>query len=456
MRCVARVLVLTAGLMLAAGTAPASANPVRLLKTIAINGTATAPATKMFSFGSGFVDPASGLYYLADRSNAAIDVVDTRGAFTGTPDTLYGQIGGPAFAFAGDTGSSASSGPNGVVAAYPCVFATNYNGRVFSIDASKGHTMVSLIRHFFVPLGPPLPASADQLAYDPKDGLLLAINSADSPPFGTLISVDKATCALTLVTELVFAASHGVNATSGAGQPVWEPITQRFYLSIPEFDGDAKKGGIAQINPLTVTTVFNGVEGLYQVNYCRPAGLAVGPNGDLLVGCSAVFDTSGNICSTVVPAPSPAGTETALPATCMGIANPQTAILNPGRGGVGNALVAVPGAGGGDEVWFNSGDSNYYVTAANDPKGPVFGVIQSVTNILTQVVPTLPPVPMVTAAPGVTGAHSSGAVHSIAASAANNHVYVPLPANTDYPDCVQGCIRRVRCSMSVVYDGTRR
>jgi hypothetical protein len=31
-------------------------------------------------------------------------------------------------------------------------------------------------------------------------------------------------------------------------------------------------------------------------------------------------------------------------------------------------------------------------------------------------------------------------VHSIAASAANNHVYVPLPANTSYPNCVQGCI----------------
>jgi hypothetical protein len=36
-------------------------------------------------------------------------------------------------------------------------------------------------------------------------------------------------------------------------------------------------------------------------------------------------------------------------------------------------------------------------------------------------------------------------VHSIAAGGPNNHVYVPLPANTDYSDssgnnCVQGCI----------------
>jgi hypothetical protein len=31
-------------------------------------------------------------------------------------------------------------------------------------------------------------------------------------------------------------------------------------------------------------------------------------------------------------------------------------------------------------------------------------------------------------------------VHSVAASAANNHVYVPLPANNNYPNCAQGCI----------------
>ena len=51
----------------------------------------------------------------------------------------------------------------------------------------------------------------------------------------------------------------------------------------------------------------------------------------------------------------------------------------------------MPGVGGGDEVWYNSGDGNYYVTAGNDPVGPVFGVIGSVVNTLTQLVPTLPP-----------------------------------------------------------------
>jgi hypothetical protein len=94
----------------------------------------------------------------------------------------------------------------------------------------------------------------------------------------------------------------------------------------------------------------------------------------------------------------------------------------------------VAGAGGGDEVYFNAGDGNYYVTAGNNPLGPTFGVIASVVNTLTQLVPTLPP------PPAAVGVHGAGTVHSIAASAANNQVYVPLPANTSYPNCAQGCI----------------
>ena len=54
--------------------------------------------------------------------------------------------------------------------------------------------------------------------------------------------------------------------------------------------------------------------------------------------------------------------------------------LQPGKRAAllaSGSLVAVPGVGGGDEVFFNSGDGNYYVTAGNDPVGPVLGVVTS-------------------------------------------------------------------------------
>ena len=558
----------------AQGQADPNVPALRLLTTIPIKGTAASPATKMFSFDISWFDPATKLYYLADRSNAALDVIDT------TTDTLLGQIGGAAFGFSGDTGNTATSGPNGVTVApnLPCIFATDSISRVVSINSAIS---------FVTPVSSVSTGGkfrADELAFDPKDRLILAINNADTPPFGTLIGV-SATCQLTVGTKVTFDTAHGVNATNGAEQPVWEPMTQRFYVSIPEIngpgDGTGPNGGVARI------TIGGAIETVYPVNFMQPAGLTVGPNGDLLVGSNSVFDTSGKKCTAVVPSPSATG----APATCTGIANPQVAICNPGRGCTDGSLVSVPGVGGGDEVYFNSGDGNYYVTAGNDAVGPVFGVVGSGVNTppntLTQLVPTLPPVPAslafaasltqalevpptgspatgsatilldqsastlgvhvtfsgltsgtimahihcclaapfqtgvnvgvattVPAFPGfplgvtsgtydhvldltlassynpafitaeggtvagaatalikgiengetylnihtsnfpggeirdflaaapaaVVGAHGAGTVHSIAASAANNHVYVPLPANTSYPNCVQGCI----------------
>jgi hypothetical protein len=434
----AAALLLGSGAWAAQAQSPGDPSALRLIKIIPIKGTAAKPATQMFAFDISFVDNANnGLYYLADRSNAAVDVVDTTGAFTGTPDTLFGQIGGPAVGFRGDTGNTNTSGPDGVAAFFPCIFAGDGNSRVVSFNGAV---------NFTVPVSSMNTGGAfraDEMAFDPKDRLLLAINNADDPPFGTLINV-SATCVLSKPKTIFFNTANGVNATNGAEQPVWDPGTQRFYVSIPEINGPGNgtgpNGGVARI---TTTGV---IETVYPINFMQPAGLTLNPNtNDLLVGSNSVFDTSGKKCSAVVPGSvtSPVG----VPATCAGIAAPQVAICNPVRGCTGNALVAVPGVGGGDEVWFNSGDGNYYVTAGNDPVGPVFGVIAAVsgasTNVLTQLVPTLPPVPAVPITSP--GGHSAGTVHSIAASSKSNHVYVPLPANTDYSDssgntCVQGCI----------------
>ena len=424
----------------AAVNAQAANSPaVRLIKLIPINGTAGNPSKQLNSFDISWVDQATGLYYLADRSNAAIDVIDTTGAFTGTPDTLFGQIGGAALGFAGDTGKTSTSGPNGVIASAPCIFATDSISRVVSINSN-----VSFVQPVSsVNTGGQF--RADELAYDPGDGLLLVINNADTPAFGTLISVNKSTCALSVGTRITFTSGGTgglVNATNGAEQPVWDPGTQRFYVSIPEVGGPGgggPNGGVARI------TTSGTVDAFFPINFCQPAGLTLGPNGDLLVGCNTVFDFSGKACTAVVPSPSSTG----APATCTGIANPQVAICNPAKGCTpsNGSLVGVYGVGGGDEVFFNPGDGNYYVTAGNNPIGPTFGVVKSGANVLTQLVPTVPPTVAVT-----TGAnqHGSGTGHSIAASAVNNHIYLPLPANNDYSTvtdggnfaagCAQGCV----------------
>jgi len=186
---------------------------------------------------------------------------------------------------------------------------------------------------------------ADELAYDPTDGLLLVVNNADTPPFATLIHVNKMTGALTLGARVTVDAAHGVDAQNGAEQPVWDPGTGRFFLSIPQIGPNVKDGGVVRIDPVTAV-----VEHTFPVEFCSPAGLTLGPNEDVLVGCSTVFDTAGNVWN-------PTGTVTAAP---------KDVILNVVKGSTKD----VPGAGAGDEVWFNSGDGNYYATGSGSPFVP--------------------------------------------------------------------------------------
>src|SRR5712691_4987244 len=90
----------------------ANSPALKLLTTIPIPVTPQNTAGGLFSFDISWVDPANGLYYLADRSNASLDVIDTTGAFTGTPNKLFGQIGGTSSgqaSFKGDTGTTATS-----------------------------------------------------------------------------------------------------------------------------------------------------------------------------------------------------------------------------------------------------------------------------------------------------------------------------------------------------------
>jgi hypothetical protein len=106
------------------------------------------------------------------------------------------------------------------------------------------------------------------------------------------------------------------------------------------------------------------------------------------------------------------------------------------------AVDMVPGVGAGDEVWFNKGDGNYYATGSGSPLRPLpaatakgstpLGVIDAEDENLIQLVPTY----NVPAGPG----HPAATAHSVAADASSNQIYVPLGANTAFPDCLTGCI----------------
>jgi hypothetical protein len=413
--------------------------PVGLLKTIpvpvsAVNGTAGA----LYSFDISFVDQSTQTYYLADRSNKAVDVVDA------STDTFVTQIfpnNGHA-PFAGfvpcspAAGANDCAGPNGVVAAFPWLFVTDAPSRVLSFDLRTSPP--TTVNEVFTKAGEK--TRADEVAYDAKDGLLLVINNASEPPFAALIKVNTATGALTVVQTIEFDAAHGVDATNGAEQPVWDPDSGKFYLSIPQIGPTASHGGVLRISTTGV------VEATYPVEFCSPAGLALGPKQDLLVGCNTVFDTAGDVWT------GNADRDT-------NSAAPRYVILDAKTGDVDKVLL---GVGPGDEVWFNKGDGNYYTASSGSPlaanaitppRSPVgtataapvnvsqgaaiLSVIDAEKQKVLQLVPTLNVPARVAPAPNP---HPAGTAHSVAANARNNHVFVPLAANNAFPDCLKGCI----------------
>jgi hypothetical protein len=390
----------------------------RLLATIRVPPITTAGA--LYSFDISWVDQTHRLYFLADRSNKVVDVVDT------TSNILVEQLApGPGFApFAGVSPpafSTATAGPNGVATLGQCLFVTDAPSRVVSFNFVTGATVSS------VNTDPSEPTRADELAVDPKDSLILAINNAATPDaFGTFIKFDPVTCKLTppspATDRITFNTAGGVNATNGAEQPIWDPVTQKFYLSIPQVGAALESGAVVRIDATT-----KKIDKTFGVMFCQPGGLSKGPNNDALIGCSIVFDTAGGQWS----------------ATDANTAAPIQVILDLKTG----AQDQVAGPGGSDEVWFNSGDRNYYTASQRSPLGAVtnggqtqvassasiLGVIDAKDEEVLQLVPTY-------SVAGVAGIHPAGSAHSVAVDAKNNHIFVPLAANNVFPNCLVGCI----------------
>ena len=367
----------------------------KLLTTIPVP--PIAPNTQMRSFDISWIDAETQLYYLADRSNKAVDVVDAR------RNVFKKQIQA---GFTGFNGSNDTSGPNGVVVSGHWLFVTDYPSRVFSIDL-RTDTVADMISTGGV-------NRTDELAYDPEDSLILAVNNADDPPFASLIKVDRNTGKLTLLKRITFD-----DATNGAEQPVWHPGTGRFYISIPQIGANPQDGAVKRISTAGV------VEATYPVRLCQPAGLTVGPNGDLLIGCSVVFDEAGNVWNRDAAGLAPS-------------AKPESVIIDARNGSIDRR---VQGVGGNDEVWYNPGDNRYYLAARNQPGGsspgnanfsPVLGIVDAGLMRLDQVVPTVN-VPS-------SGALPSGSAHSVAVNPHNNHAFVPLPADNVVSNCHTGCI----------------
>lgn len=348
-----------------------------LLGTITVPPDTTVnPGGKFTAFDIGWVDGGSQRYYLADRSNASVDLFDAE------DDLFIARVGG----FAGQkvnpdgTANNDISGPDGILVI----------PKLRQLWAGDGDSTVKVIdlrvNRVIDVISTGGQKRADEMSHDPQDQILAVVNNADDPPFMTFIST-KPSDRQVLGHLKLDKADVGFDATGGAEQSVWDPGRRRFYLSIPEVNGNTD-GAIAEIDPLAmkVTNLFPLENG------CNPAGLALGPDHHLLVGCAAWAGATSH-----------------------------SLVIDDANGSI---VADVAGIGGSDEVWFDPGDDHYYLAARDNKENgtnePALGVVDAKTNDLTTKVSTF------------TNAHS------VAANPENGHVFVPLRSGA--PQCSNGCI----------------
>jgi hypothetical protein len=391
---IAKALLISAWLCI--GAAPAFAQSLVFVKNVNVGGQG------LGVFGKSFDDLGSGLYILADQTNASIDLLGSdMGIFNGRIGSTC-PAGNPAphFCFqgvvlVGGSINPALSGPNGaVIVDNKEIWAGDGDSRIKVIDISSQSfiTTISTGGEFRV----------DEMAYDSGDHLLAAANT-DTPPFVTIFD----TSGKTIKGKLVFTtAGVGVDAENGIGQSAWSPLTGMFYISVPQVGADPSIGGVSVIDPKTLRVI-----GTFLVTDCSPAGLALGPNHEALIGCSAAFGTPATTQSLIIDITS-------------------TDFTN-----VNGAVVATVQIGGSDQVWYDPGTQHYFLAARNNLVAgspvPNLGSIDAVSHQLDSVIV------------------SSTTSHSVAADQNSHLVFLPAgfvppgsPAGTDpfNPCPTTGCI----------------
>jgi hypothetical protein len=414
------------GLGLGAASLPMPAHAVYVLQQIIpVPATSANPLGGAFtSYDISFFDNSAigGFDYIADRTNATIDVI--KGATGSTPASFVGQIfptGSNAFAGLAPPlpgGTSALSGPDGVV-----VVDRAGQHQVWAGDAPVGGASNSPLKGFdltgFTGSGLTLPQTpaftvntggnrrVDEGSYDPRDNVLLFANNAEkapSAPFGTLVNASTGAILGKLLTN---GAAGQLPAGAALEQSVWiGPGAFRFFQNVDTATGP---GGIAAIDPLA-----NGGAGAV-THFYDFSTIALAPGVSAIAACGPTgLDHQGTL----------------LVVNC-GIPGPVIVLDPNGNGGNGEIIATFSEVSGGDELWCDPVNKRCFVTGLTDTTGTDKNTRAIAVLDFSGVIPDLLQV----------FATSFGA-HSVAVDPVTGDVYVPFGGGPANPDsvCPNGCI----------------
>jgi hypothetical protein len=351
------------------GAAARSDDVVQPLTTIhvTVNGVNHDPA----AFDISWVEQSTGRYFLADGPNGAVDLFDAR------RDTFVGFIGKGNFTSSSQADCVAHgasdihdcNGPDGVVTDSQHrlwagdgvnVNATNSVSSIKVMDPTPGTTIIKSI-----PTGGKF--RSDELAYDPRDQVILIANPDFRDAFLTWIDVRD----LKVIGTFKYSPTDP-NAWGGLEQPVWDPDNGLFYQAVP---------GVADANGNVITP------GHIDVFKARPDE-GVGQRVAVLSVPTCINGPTGL---------------TLAQDRLIGACDTGAIVVNPRDN---DFQKVIPNVGGADEIWFNPGDGNVYLARTGAGQ---LGVASAERGRFLANLPT------------------AVGSHSVAAYAENDHVFVPIP-----------------------------
>src|SRR5579864_3512343 len=183
------------------------------------------PGNPIRSFDISWVNPDRAEYYIADRSNKGIDIIDTRhNVFKKTIGGFVGiKLNG-----AGTAVDNNHSGPDGVTSHSRWLYAGDGDSTLKVIDLETGKIVATLSTGGTT--------RVDEMALTPDGKMLLVANNAEDPPYATLFAAngdddDNSVALIAKITAdpAVIPSGFGLSIE----QPAWDESIQRFIVSVP-------------------------------------------------------------------------------------------------------------------------------------------------------------------------------------------------------------------------------
>jgi hypothetical protein len=323
---------------------PSSPKTPTLIKAIAV-------PSFISSIDIMFVDQIRGRLYIADRSNCGIDVIDA------VADTFITRIASPSFVCS-PVGGTANAGPNGVLVTPDNklwfgdsnntlqiidlnAVTVNSSQQVTTLTASQVTTKSALANASHANS-----TRADELAYDPFNRVIAMANDGTSPPEVSFFNADT----FAIRGSIQFPDANG----AGLEQPIWSTRLHAFVINVP-----GPNEYLLELPPSIYDTAgtqsTNTTLSRFPITDCAAAtnggvnGLAYAPSLNLFAasGCANGYLVNGDT----------------------------------------GAVTKLASVIGGDEVWYNEGDGQFYYVGLGAGNGFLSTVNATTGTLVSQSFP---------------------------------------------------------------------